>query len=81
MMSRRFWRVLATGCVAASLAGCDPVHRQTVRSTADDLIAESQPESQVTSPPESKGFFKKNIASGGWSSEAREIEQNLGAAN
>jgi hypothetical protein len=81
MSRRHFQFMLVLTGLLISLAGCEPVHRQTVRSNVDELLEAPPSESSVSTPTESKRFFKKNISSGGWSSEAREIEQDLGAAN
>jgi hypothetical protein len=62
------------------LTGCDPFHRQTVRSTAEELADEPPPEESATTlTGKTKGFFRNGVSSGGWSSQAREIERDLGA--
>jgi hypothetical protein len=78
IMSRRFWLSLLAGICAGMVGtGCDPFHKQSVRSAenaADDTSDDSTSNSR-----EARGFFKNNLSSGGWSSQARDIERELGA--
>jgi hypothetical protein len=64
---------------AAFLTGCDAWHRAHTR--ADDALKYSGIDRQDPSlerPDELKGFFS-GTNSGGWSSQARDIEKSLGA--
>jgi hypothetical protein len=75
-MSRQFRLILVLGGVVA-LSGCDPLHRQAVRDAEIPSLAGADDPS-FRKPDELHGFFKPR-GSGAWSSEAREIERNLGA--
>ena len=91
-MIRRFsWRRLFVAGLCLVPVGCEP-HHSWLRDkdddeakalaagnpTEDDLSARkvigSSPDDQDAS-----SFFKGNRRSGGWSSEAREVESHLGA--
>ena len=93
-MNRRFLALLVIMSLAAvTTAGCESL-RQAIRSSSDDRAKKSAKSangdpSAVESDPtkiqavdstasDPQPFFKNNRASGGWSSEAREIESHLG---
>ena len=80
------------GLTAVTIAGCESL-RQAIRSGSDDhaqksvkptseaSAVESDPSKLQAVDSDSKNpqpFFKNNRPSGGWSSEAREIESHLG---
>lgn len=75
--SRRLaWLMVLAGM---ALAGCEPWHRLNARS--DDELKYAGIDSADPSlerPDELKGFFS-GTNSGGWSREARSIENSLGA--
>jgi hypothetical protein len=66
--------------VCSSLAGCETLRQstreKTDESTPEERVAENVDE--VKPSEESAKFFKANRLSGGWSSEARDIESHLG---
>lgn len=68
------------------VAGCELTHHEQ-RSKAGDAISSSESDSDSDSAKEASGgvaskppsgFFDGGRVSGGWSSEARSIERNLG---
>ena len=65
------------------LAGCENLHPAGMR--AKRVVAPLETESgadrddpKVASPQEAKGFFNASRRPGAWSSEASDIEKNLG---
>jgi hypothetical protein len=87
MKTRLYGWGLLVGCLSASLTGCDTwsPRSQFLRKNADTSIETNtttraiggdEEISDATSAP--KGFFKDTRMSGGWSSEAAEIEKHLG---
>jgi hypothetical protein len=75
-----------------AIAGCESL-RQAIRSASDDKAQETVKPTSGTTAVESdpskiqavdsdaknpRPFFQNNRRSGGWSSEAREIESHLG---
>ena len=91
---RRFLVLLmSVGLAAVTIAGCESL-RQAIRSNSDDqskksakstsgdaTAVESDPSKLQAVDSDAKNpqpFFKNNRPSGGWSSEAREIESHLG---
>lgn len=84
-MKRQFFRLgLALVCACSALSGCDLLrHEQRVKSDELALAREHEHEERTekagaveSEPP--KGFFSKSRLSGGLSSEARDVERNLG---
>lgn len=90
MMIRRIpWRALLLGAVCIVPMGCEP-HKSWLRheDEGDDFMARTAAEGTSSSKKaigqsdddqDASTFFKGNRTSGGWSSEAREIESHLGA--
>ena len=93
-MNRRFLALLVImGLAAVTTAGCESL-RQAIRSSSDDRTQKSAKSangdsSAVDSDPTKiqavdstasnpQPCFNNNRPSGGWSSEAREIESHLG---
>jgi hypothetical protein len=91
-MIRQFpWRrlVLSTLCLVS--LGCEP-HHSWLRHNNDDELSSGRSamavESDASKIPavdsdakNSKPFFSNDRSSGGWSSQAREIESHLGVGN
>jgi hypothetical protein len=91
-MIRRFpWRKLFLGALCLVAVGCEP-HRSWLRHNDDDdkvaKAAGNPTEDDLSSrkviggssdDTDARSFFKNDRTSGGWSSEAREIESHLGA--
>ncbi len=75
------WGALA---FAFSLAGCEP-HQSWLRHTDDDTASSDQDSSKIqavdSDTKNPQPFFKNNRLLGGWSSEARAIERDLGVNN
>lgn len=77
--------VLGSSCLALLLAGCEPHHSWSRKG--DDMMShyaddDSSPSKVIGGSADDaspRTFFKNNRSSGGWSSEAREIESHLGA--
>ena len=73
---------LASLCWSAVLAGCELTrHEQQVKVNEtiheeDEATSSSAVGTVESKPP--KGFFSNTRMSGAWSSEARQIERNLG---
>ncbi len=80
-MDRRYFRFVAVVGLCGMLVGCDTWHRHEVRSNDEPLAYGDEPaeDPSLQRPEELRRFFKANRTSGAWSSEAREIERNLGA--
>jgi hypothetical protein len=77
-MSRRTRLIVLLAPAAFALAGCDALHRGTVRKTDASLSASGIDDPSFQKPDELQGFFKAR-RNGAWSSEARDIERSLGA--
>ncbi len=85
MIRRSLALVAMLGLTAVTIAGCESL-RQAIRSGSDDhaektSAVESDPSKLQAVDSDAKNpqpFFKNNRPSGGWSSEAREIESHLG---
>jgi hypothetical protein len=87
MVRRNPWRKLVLAVLCLMPAGCQTLH-SWLHKDDDDKMASSDSKDDsnsriigsspgdVTSP---SSFFKNDRTSGGWSSEAREIESHLGA--
>jgi hypothetical protein len=79
--------VIALGCVVIGLVlvGCEPWRRHAMRSDPgagqSGQASRALEDPSFSRPAELKGFFKGNRSAGTWSSEAREIEENLGVVN
>ncbi|MHB1561649.1 MAG: hypothetical protein ACYC61_29725 [Isosphaeraceae bacterium] len=78
--------VLGSSCLGLLLAGCEPRHSWSRKG--DDMMSRyadddsSSPSKVIGGSADDvspRSFFKNNRSSGGWSSEAREIESHLGA--
>lgn len=86
MLVRIPWRKVFLAAVCLIPAGCEP-HNSWLRPKQDDDMmsgaADSKsPQKVIGSSPDDPtptSFFQNNRRSGGWSSEAREIESHLGA--
>jgi uncharacterized lipoprotein len=88
-MVRRFrWLAVLLASSVVAIAGCESL-RQALRSTKDDKAVHPTSATAVESDPTKlqavdadaknpKPFFQNNRRSGGWSSEAREIESHMG---
>jgi hypothetical protein len=80
-MMRRFWVGVALGCaiMLAAAVGCNPQHRLSLRQGATDpaMVGELDDASEKEMRPP-RGFFKNSRLPGGVSSQASEIERNLG---
>ena len=78
MKGRRNWFGLAFAGLAGPICGCHLLHPQGLRSQGSPpaLSQTEEPGADPGTPP--KGFFKPTRRSGALSSEAREIEANLG---
>lgn len=88
MIVRFPWRKVLLAAICLVPAGCEPHHSwsrprgEDWMSRAADAKDDSSPEKVIGASPndqDSKTFFQSNRRSGGWSSEAREIESHLGA--
>jgi hypothetical protein len=93
MTRRSMCRVLCLGAVMAGVTGCETL-RSRLRpddddraraATADDVtkpkavVSDTSKIMSVDSDADNpKPFFKSDRKSGGWSSEARDIEKDLG---
>jgi hypothetical protein len=89
MLCRVPWRTLLLGVSCLVATGCEP-HRSWLRSQDDDehrvrssdkTAVESDASKMIGVDSDEKKpepFFKNNRRSGAWSSEAREIERDLG---
>lgn len=79
--------VLGSSCLVLVLAGCEPRHSWSRKG--DDMMSryaddDSSPSKVIGGSADDaspRTFFKNNRSSGGWSSEAREIESHLGAGS
>jgi hypothetical protein len=94
MMRRHICRGLVVGTLLTMSTGCDTLHSfvrgkdSEESATKDDKDDSSKPkavESEASKildvnsdEKKSQPFFKSNRTSGGWSSEAREIEKDFG---
>lgn len=93
MTRRSICRGLVLGTLIIGSTGCETLHSwlrpkdddATKKSDKDDPTKPKSVESdtsKITSPDSDKDnpkpFFKSDRKSGGWSSEAREIEKDLG---
>jgi hypothetical protein len=79
-MIRRILRLgLILVCGGSALPGCETLqHNARPRSEDDEPVAteaKSEDASETSSP---KKFFKPSRLSGAWSSEARDVERDLG---
>jgi len=82
---RRFSRrALIWSVIGVSLAGCD-THRPWLRQDDQETTAKKDFNVDTTKIPsvdsdakDPQPFFKNNRLKGGWSSEARAIERDLG---
>jgi hypothetical protein len=87
-MRRIFTHTLIWSALGFSLAGCE-THHPWLRHKDDDKVSSDKDSSSDTSKipsvdSDSKNpqpFFKNSRLQGGWSSEARAIERNLGVTN
>jgi hypothetical protein len=85
MIARFPWRKLLVASLCLLPAGCEPHHSWLRPKQDDDMMSradDSNPRKVIGSSPDDKdasSFFQNNRRSGGWSSEAREIESHLGA--
>lgn len=71
--------VLAIGLVSGGLAGCQSDHGSVARrSKPEDPTAWTGSEISKDEPASSQGLPKTSRLQGGWSSEARDIENSLG---
>ncbi|HKI16448.1 MAG TPA: hypothetical protein VKA15_01130 [Isosphaeraceae bacterium] len=82
---RRFsTHALVWSALGLSLAGCEP-HQSWLRQKDDDAASSDKDTSKIPAvDSDSKNpqpFFKSNRLLGGWSSEARSIERDLGVNN
>jgi hypothetical protein len=89
MVRRIRWLTVLLASSVVTIAGCESL-RQALRSTNDDkAVAATSGATSVESDPTKlqavdadaknpKPFFQNNRRSGGWSSEAREIESHMG---
>lgn len=92
MTRRSLCRVMCLSTVMAGMTGCDTLHSwlrhdddKSNKSDADDISKPKAVESDTSKinavdsdASNPKPFFKSDRVSGGWSSEAREIEKDLG---
>src|SRR5271166_1635807 len=92
MIRRSLALLVMVGLAALTIAGCESLRQairsgsddhaqKSVKSTSDASAVESDPSKLQAVDSDSKNpqpFFKNNRPSGGWSSEAREIESHLG---
>lgn len=86
-MVRRFsWRKLVLAALCLMPAGCQTlhswIHKDDDKMASSDSKDDSNSKIIGSSPGDqtsASSFFKNNRTSGGWSSEAREIESHLGA--
>jgi hypothetical protein len=94
MTRRSMCRVLCLGALGAGMTGCETL-RSRLRPDDDDRARAAKEDdvtkpkavvsdtskimSVVSDSSDPKPFFKSDRKSGGWSSEAREIESHLGA--
>jgi hypothetical protein len=80
-MFRRRWLavVVSAGCAGGALAGCTPLSSLVKPQTPvpPPALIEAEGDSEESSQLV-RGFFKPTRLPGGWSSEANEIEKNLG---
>jgi hypothetical protein len=95
MKSRHICRGLVVGVLVTMLTGCEPLHslvRGKDSTDRKDVKDDSSTPGSVDSDgskildndsdgKNSQPFFKNNRPSGGWSSEAREIERSLGVGS
>ena len=88
MIRRIRWVSVLLASSVVTIAGCESL-RQALRSTKDDNAVKPTSASAGDSDPSKimavdadaknpKPFFQNNRRSGGWSSEAREIESHMG---
>ena len=89
MMRRLPWLGLVLGAMGLVAMGCEP-HRAWLRPKDDEANRVRSSEAEAVRSDASKvlgvdsdqnnrePFFKNNRRSGAWSSEAREVERNLG---
>ncbi len=84
MNKRMAWaRALVVLSAVACGTGCD-THRWATRDDQDSKSGNANADSSKViggDPSSSGGFFKNNRLSGGWSSQARDIERDLGVGN
>ena len=95
MTRRSMCRALCLGVVMAGVTGCETLRsrlrqddddKKLASKDVDDATKPKSVESDTTKimsvdsdSSDPKPFFKSDRKSGGWSSEAREIEAHLGA--
>ncbi len=88
MVRRIRWLSVLLASSVVTIAGCESL-RQALRATKDDNAVKPTSATAVDSDPSKimavdsdaknpKPFFQNNRRSGGWSSEAREIESHMG---
>jgi uncharacterized lipoprotein len=89
MVRRIRWLTVLLASSVVTIAGCESL-RQALRSSSDDkavkatsgtTTADSDPSKIQAVDADAKNpkpFFQNNRRSGGWSSEAREIESHMG---
>ncbi len=82
---RRFsTHALIWGALGFSLAGCEP-HESWLRHKDDDTASSSKDATKIPAvdadAKNPQPFFKNDRLLGGWSSEARAIERDLGVNN
>jgi len=92
MTRRSIYRMLFLSTFVAGMTGCDTLHSwlrhdddRDQKSDSDDISKPKRVESDTSKinavdsdASNPKPFFKSDRVSGGWSSEAREIEKDLG---
>jgi hypothetical protein len=76
-------RILRLGLIlvfgSSALPGCETLqHNARTRSEDDEPIATEAKSADSSDSSPAKGFFKPSRLSGAWSSEAREVERDLG---
>lgn len=79
---------IASACALLMLSmvvgtGCE-THRWATRDDQDSTSGNKNADSSKAiggDPTSNSGFFKNNRLSGGWSSEARDVERDLGVGN
>jgi hypothetical protein len=94
MMRRHIYRGLVVGALVTMSTGCDTLHPflrknreddSAKKDDKDDILKPKAVDSDTSKildvesdSKKSQPFFKSNRSSGGWSSEAREIESHFG---
>ncbi len=81
MIRRLFLVVVVTATVVITIGGCEELRHATRKNDNGAMSTESgtsKIQAVDSDPRNPKPFFSNNRLSGGWSSEAREIESHLG---